>query len=158
MYYLWIDNNTITGKSDLYQDDVFTATRYQIEVPEEVYNNSEKYIATVNQDNVVEVVLDPDYETKQAEKEAERIGNLKLTKRVFALALQQFGITYAQIKELVATNEQAEMEWDLCVELERKNPLLDTMAAQLNVSPETLDMIFRKANGEDVGDDNNVAE
>ena len=71
-----------------------------------------------------------------------------MTKRVFAIALQQLGITYSQIKELVATNEQAQMEWDLCVELERKNPLLDIMAAQLGVSSETLDYIFRKANGE----------
>ena len=42
------------------------------------------------------------------------------------------------------------MEWDLCVELERGNPLLDVMAVQLNVTSEQLDYIFRKANGEDV--------
>lgn len=85
---------------------------------------------------------------EEAELERERIGSLTVTKRVFAIALQQLGITYSQIKELVATNEQAQMEWDLCVELERKNPLLDIMAAQLGVSSEMLDYIFRKANGE----------
>ena len=87
---------------------------------------------------------------EKAEAEKERIGRLKVTKRVFAIALQQLGITYSQLKALIATNEQAEMEWDLCVELERKNPLLDTMAAQLDVSPAMLDYIFRRANGEAV--------
>lgn len=96
------------------------------------------------------IVLNPDYEQEEAEKEAERIGNLQITKRVFMLGLQQLGVTYSQLKQLIATNEQAQMEWDLCVELQRKNPLLDIMAAQLSVSPAMLDYIFQKANGEDV--------
>jgi hypothetical protein len=87
---------------------------------------------------------------EQEQQEQERIGNLQVTKRVFALGLQQLGITYAQLKTLIATNEQAQLEWDLCVELQRNNPLLDLMAAQLGVSHEMLDYIFRKANGEDV--------
>ena len=95
-------------------------------------------------------VLNPNYENEQAEKERERIKKLKLTKRVFMLALQELGISYANLKTLIATNEQAQMEWDLCVELERGNPLLDVMAVQLNVTSEQLDYIFRKANGEDV--------
>lgn len=94
--------------------------------------------------------VDPDYEEKQAQAEAERIGNLTLTKRVFALALQGLGITYTQLKELIATNEQAQLEWDLSVQLERKNPLLDIMALQLGVTSPELDYIFQKANGEDV--------
>ena len=96
------------------------------------------------------VLKDEAWEEKQAQAEAERIGNLTLTKRVFALALQGLGITYTQLKELIATNEQAQLEWDLCVELERKNPLLDIMALQLGVTSPELDYIFQKANGEDV--------
>jgi len=89
-------------------------------------------------------------EEEKAEQERERIGNLQVTKRVFMLGLQELGITYTQLKELLATNEQAQMEWDLCVELQRKNPLLDVMASQMSVSSKMLDYIFRKANGEDV--------
>lgn len=85
-----------------------------------------------------------------AQKERERIGELQVTKRVFMLGLQQLGITYTQLKNLLTTSEQAQMEWDLCVELQRKNPLLDIMASQMGVSSEMLDYIFRKANGEDV--------
>ena len=92
--------------------------------------------------------LNPDFEAEQTQKEAERVGNLKCTKRVFALMLKELGITYTQLKTLIATNEQAELEWDLCVELERKNPLLDIMAGQLGVTPEQLDGLFKYANGE----------
>ena len=44
----------------------------------------------------------------------------------------------------------AKLEWDLCVELHRNNPLLDIMAAKLGVTSQQLDYIFRAANGEDV--------
>lgn len=96
-------------------------------------------------------VLCPHYTPEEKEEmEKERIGNLQITKRVFALALQQIGITYTQLKELISTSEQAQLEWDLCVELQRKNPLLDVMAAQMGISSQMLDYIFQKANGEDV--------
>lgn len=82
------------------------------------------------------------------EEEAERIGNLQCTKRVFMLMLQQLGITYSQVKALIATNEQAQMEWELCVELQRKNPLLDVMASQFGITSKQLDDLFKFANGE----------
>lgn len=85
---------------------------------------------------------------EKEEKERERISHLKCTKRVLALMLQQLGISYNQLKELIATNEQAQLEWDLCVELERCNPLLDIMGAQLGLSPEQIDIMFKYANGE----------
>lgn len=99
------------------------------------------------------VLKDDAWEEKEKQKELERIGNLQVTKRVFMLGLQQYGITYSQLKQLIATNEQAQMEWDLCVELQRKNPLLNIMGAELGITPETLDYIFRKANGEDIDND-----
>lgn len=89
-------------------------------------------------------------EEEKQEQELERIRNLQVTKRVFALGLQELGITYTQLKELIATSEQAQLEWDLCVELQRKNPLLDVMAAQMGISSQMLDYIFQKANGENV--------
>ena len=91
-------------------------------------------------------VLNPNYEQDMAAKEAERIGKLKVTKRVFALALQQLGITYTQLKEIIATNEQAQLEWDLCVDLERKNPLFDILAKKFGYTSNDIDNIFIKAN------------
>ena len=77
-----------------------------------------------------------------------RISKLTCTKRVFALMLQELGITYTMLKQLIATNEQAQLEWDLCVELQRSNPLLDVMAMQLGITAEQLDGLFMYANGE----------
>ena len=87
-------------------------------------------------------------EGEKAEQEQEHIKMLSCTKRDFALLLQEQGITYTQLKALIAQNEQAQLEWELCERLYRFNPLLDIMGAQLGVSSETLDYIFRKANGE----------
>jgi hypothetical protein len=84
----------------------------------------------------------------KTEEEKERIAHLTCTKRVFALMLQELGITYTMLKQLIATNEQAQLEWDLCVELQRSNPLLDVMALQLGVTSEQLDGLFKYANGE----------
>lgn len=102
-----------------------------------------KYIVENN-----ELVINPNFEEEQAQKEKERIAKLTCTKRVFALMLQELGITYTMLKQLIATNEQAQLEWDLCVELERQNPLLDVMALQLGITSEQLDGLFRYANGE----------
>ena len=141
-YYAFIQNNKIDGKG---QCQNLTEGFENIEITEEIYDSLDHYIYANGQ-----IVLNPNYEEEQAEKERERIGELQITKRVFMLGLQQLGLTYTQLKELIATNEQAQMEWDLCVELQRKNPLLDLMASQLGVSSQMLDYIFQKANGEDV--------
>lgn len=121
------------------------------------------YTEAQRMDFVVEYNHNQGYEIKETEEaieawgyteeeialqEKERIAKLTCTKRVFALMLQELGITYTILKELIATNEQAQLEWDLCVELERKNPLLDVMALQLGVTSEQLDGLFRYANGE----------
>ena len=95
-----------------------------------------------------EPTINPNFEAEQEIKERERVNKLTCTKRVFALMLQELGITYAQLKELIASNEQAQLEWDLCVELERGNPLLDVMAFQLGITSAQLDGLFKYANGE----------
>ena len=137
--YLSYQNNKIVGYTEEPQD----LTIYNLD---KVEYTEDEYVL----DGECYVLKDEAWEAEKQQEEKERIGNLKLTKRVFALALQEYGITYTALKELIATNEQAQLEWDLCVELERKNPLLDIMALQLGVSSEHLDYIFRKANGEDV--------
>ena len=139
-FYVFIQDEKINGKGQCKQ---LTEGVSNIVVEEEIYNDIEKYIY---QDG--EIVLNPNYEAEQAAKEAERVSKLTCTKRVFALMLQELGITYTMLKELIATNELAQLEWDLCVELERGNPLLDIMASQLGITSEQLDGLFKYANGE----------
>ena len=92
------------------------------------------------------ILKDAAWEEKQAQKERDRITNLTCTKRVFALLIQDLGISYSQLKEIIATNERAQLEWDLCERLERSNPLFDTMAQQLGITPSQIDEIFINAN------------
>jgi hypothetical protein len=129
------------GKIKFYTEQPLQAEFYNLDKVEET---DLEYVL----DGEEYVLKDEAWEEKQALIEQERIGNLKCTKRVFALMLQELGISYTQLKELIATNEQAQLEWDLCVELERKNPLLDIMALQLNITPAQLDGLFRYANNE----------
>ena len=115
----------------------------EIENPETGEKELVEYVETTKH---IEAWGYTEEEIEQAERE--RIANLTCTKRVFALMLQELGITYTMLKELIATNEQAQLEWDLCVELQRSNPLLDVMAMQLGVTAGQLDGLFRYANGE----------
>lgn len=121
----------------------------QLEVKElpEDYNYNGNYIIVDG-----ELVKNPNYEKEQEEKAKKHIQMLSCTKRDFALLLQEYGVTYTQLKEKIATNEQAQLEWDLCERLYRFNPLLDVMASQLGITSEQLDMIFKTANGENSGE------
>ena len=129
------------GKIKFYTEEMLNPSFYELDRQE--YTEDEYVL-----DGEEYVLKDEAWEEKQVQAEKERIGNLTCTKRVFALMLQELGISYSQLKELIATNEQAQLEWDLCVELERKNPLLDIMALQLGITAEQLDGLFRYANGE----------
>lgn len=116
-----------------------------IEIGEEVYNNFDDY----KYDNG-QIIEKSEEEKKQEEeqKRQEHIKSLQCTKRVFALMLQELGISYSQLKELVNSDEQAQLEWELCVELLRSNPMLDLMAGQLGITSEQLDKLFLYANKE----------
>ena len=95
------------------------------------------------------LILNPDYEHEEEEKEKERVANLTCTKRVFVLMLEQLGFDYfEQIEPLIEANRQAKLEWALCVELQRKNPLLDVVASEIGVTSKQLDDLFKYANGE----------
>lgn len=129
------------GKIKFYTEEQLDQEFYNLEKVEET---ELEYVL----DGEEYVLKDEAWEEKQEQAEKERIAKLTCTKRVFALMLQELGITYTILKQLIATNEQAQLEWDLCVELERQNPLLDVMALQLGITSEQLDGLFRYANGE----------
>lgn len=152
MYYANIDSQdklVCIGLCPMAADEYGSEDVKNIEVSEEVYNNAQEYGTNYYIYSGGEIVLNPDYETEQAEKEAERVGHLKCTKRVFILMLEQLGYDYyEQILPLIEANRQAKLEWDLCVELERNNPLIDILAAQVGVTSEQIDNLFKYANGE----------
>lgn len=110
---------------------------------------------TIQQDDLYyviegnELVINPDYEEQKQARESERVSHLTCTKRVFVLMLEELGIDYfEQVQPKIEANRQAKLEWELCVELERVNPLLDLIGAELGITPEQIDKLFKYANGE----------
>ena len=144
MYFL-IKDNEIFGYQEPPSADksvtMVVATENQNRNVEEYGLNYYKYY---NGD----IVYNENYEREKEQERRDYINSLQCTKRVLALALKEFGITYTQLKEIIATSEDAQLEWDLCVELQRSNPLLDTFGEMLGITPEQIDLIFLFANGD----------
>lgn len=137
------------GNCEMVQDRYGSEDVKNIEVSEEVYNNAIEYGTNYYTYSEGAIILNPNYEQEEVAKEAERVSHLKCTKRVLALILQQLGFDYfTQIKPMIESNSQAALEWELCIELERCNPLLDIFGQQLGISPAQIDAIFKYANGE----------
>lgn len=146
MYYFLIKETNVIGLS---QCPCQSEGCICVEVTQEQYNLAQEkgnnYFVYEND----EIVINPNYEEEQRQKEREHILSLTCTKRVFALMLQELGVDYiTQLKPLIESNPQAQLEWELCVELLRNNPLLDLMASQLGITSDQLDKLFQYANGE----------
>lgn len=130
-------------------DEYGSSNVQNIEVSETIYNNAHTYGTYYYVYKNNKIIINPDYETEKQAKENERISHLKCTKRVFVLMLEQLGLDYfEQIEPLINANRQAKLEWELCVELERSNPLLDVIGVELGVTHDQLNKLFQYANGE----------
>lgn len=88
-----------------------------------------------------------EYKQIQERKEKERIARLSMTKLDFAKYIQNYGIAYSQLKNILNSDENVQMQWDLCERVYRFNPLLDELAKDFGITPEQLDAMFKLANG-----------
>lgn len=130
------------GQIKFYSEQPLDIVLYKLDKVEET---QDEYVL----DGDSYVLKDESWEEKQALIEKERIARLSCTKRDFALMLQEMGVDYfTQLKPLIDSNAQAQLEWELCERLYRFNPMIDLMAGQLGVTPEMLDGLFQYANGE----------
>lgn len=130
------------GQIKFYTEQPLDIVLYKLDKVEET---QDEYVL----DGETYVLKDESWEEKQALIEKERIARLSCTKRDFALMLQEMGVNYfTQLKPLIDSNPQAQLEWELCERLYRFNPMIDLMAGQLGVTPEMLDGLFQYANGE----------
>jgi hypothetical protein len=81
-------------------------------------------------------------EEEIAQKERERIAQLKLTKREVFLGLYQAkSVTPDMIKAQI-TDPQALIEFEYANDYYRGNPLIDVIGATLGITPEQLDKFF----------------
>ena len=119
-----------------------------IEITEEVYNNIERYIY-----NGTDLVLDPDYEEKQAQKERERLDALTLTPADVERALYKAkGMDFDDLKALIAQQiPQVDIK-GLSIEFRAKDfyrgamaggmRLFDVVGALLGYSTDDMDYLF----------------
>lgn len=119
----------------------------------EKYRNDNDSFKVINNE-WVDITNTQEYIDIKEAKEKERVANLECTKRVFVLMLERLGIDYFnQLLPEIEANRQARLEWELCVQLQRKNPLLDQIALRFGVTSAQLDILFKIANGEATVDD-----
>lgn len=129
--------NTETNELSKAQCKCIDDNVINIEIGEEVYNNFERYIYQNG-----EIVINPNYEAEQAQKERERIAKLSLTKREVFLGLYQAkGVTPDMIRATI-TDPQALIEFDYANDYFRGNPLIDIVGASLGITSEQLDRFF----------------
>ena len=145
-YYAFIQDDKIVGKGQCPQ---LTDGVANFEITEEVYNNIDHYIW-----NGDDVVLDPDYDEKQAQKEAERIAQLHLTRGdVFRALLLARQVTRQQIRALIEqmpdetpeeqiAKEYALIDFDESLDFYRGVALIDTLGQQLGISSDAMTQFF----------------
>jgi hypothetical protein len=127
-----IDEETIEAKIELVKEN--HPTYYALEANEILVDG--------------EVKIDPNYEEKQAQKEAERIGKLSLTKREVFLGLYHAkGITPEMIRNQIK-DQSALIEFDYANDYYRGNPLINEVGIMLGITPEQLDKFFEDGNYE----------
>lgn len=87
-------------------------------------------------------------EERREEEIKELLPSLTCTKRVLVLMLEQLGKDYfEEIKPLINNNRQAKLEWELCGEVKRDNPLVNIIGNELNINDKQIDKLFLYANG-----------
>ena len=103
------------------------------------------------------LVLDADWENKQAQIEKERIAMFSLTRGdVFRGLLMAKGVTRAQLRAMIETNEllsvvekeMALIDFDEALNFYRGNALIDTVGLALGITSEQLDKFFEDGNYE----------
>ena len=146
-YYVFIENEKINGEG---QVKCLNENILNIEVDFDVYNNIEKYIYLNG-----EIVLNPNYEQEQAQKERERIAKLFLTGADVERGIYQAkGMDFEDIVELVETLIFAEAPQVQGIDLKalkielkanhfyRGNPYVNAVGALLGFTSEQLDCFF----------------
>ena len=137
-YYIYIENDKLNGCGQCRQ---LTEGVINLEVEQLMYyeysSNPEMYIWDGEN-----VVIDPEYEEKQAQKEKERIAKLKLTKREVFLGLYQAKQVTPDMIKAQITDPMALIEFEYANDYYRFNPLINVVGATLGITPEQLDKFF----------------
>lgn len=93
-----------------------------------------------------ELILNPNYEKEEEDKEKERISMLSLTKREVFLALYKDKEITPEVLRARITSPEALIEFDYAEKYYRGNPLINQIGDMLGYTPKDLNYLF--INGE----------
>ncbi len=144
-YYAFIQNNKIDGKG---QCPCLNENIVNFDISEEVYNDIDRYIWDGSN-----IVLDPDYDEKQAQKERERLDSLTLTPADVERALYKAkSMDFEDLKALIAEQIPTVDLKGLAIEFRAKDfyrgaiangiRLFDVVGALLGYTPQDMDYLF----------------
>ena len=144
-YYAFIEDNKINGTG---QCPVLNENIVSFEITEDVYNNIDHYIW-----DGTDVVLDPDYEEKQAQKERQRLDALTLTPADVERALyREKQMDFDDLKALIVQQLPQVDVKALSIEFRAKDfyrgamygnmRLFDVVGALLGYTPADMDYLF----------------
>ena len=147
MFYAYVNiaDNQILGSGECPRKD---ETTLSVAISEEVYNDIERYIYSEGR-----IILAPDWEEKQAQKERERLDGLALTPSDVERALYKAkGMDFDDLKALIAQQAPQLDLKALAIEFRANNfyrgvtvgnmRLIDAVGAMLGYSPEDMDYLF----------------
>ena len=135
MYYAHIKDNKLV---DITQCKYIGEEWINLEVSQDIFDDSEKYIYSNG-----EIILNPNYETEQAQKERQRLNLLNLTKADVLLALyQDKGITPEDIKTMLKDNVPALIKFDYASSYYRGDEVVNALGLALGYTTEEMDYLF----------------
>lgn len=117
-----------------------------MEISEDIYNNSDMYIW---QDG--ELIVNPNYEEEQAQKERERLNMLSMTALDFIKALQSFGLTLEQINAYLESNLAVKMQLTYCqnVYCGIVKALMPVTVGDITITADMIETAFKVKNSAD---------
>lgn len=153
MYYANINSkNILVGieKSILSKDEYGSSNVQNIEVSEEIYNNAKQYGSNYYIYSNGQIILNPNYEQEQKQKEAERIGELTMTALDFITFLRQCGLTLEQIKAYLDSNIELDTQLKYCQNVYCKvaRSVMPITVGNITITAEMVETAFKVKNGE----------
>lgn len=153
MYFAQINSkNILTGidKTVMSVDEYGSRDVLNIEVSEEVYNNARQYGNDYYIYSNGEIIPDPDYEQKQAQKEAERVGNLTMTALDFITFLRRSGLSLEAIRAYLDSNIELDTQLKYCQNVYCKvaKSVMPITLGDITITAEMVEQAFKLKNGE----------
>ena len=136
--------------SELVEDEYGSTDVLNIEVSEEVYNNAQLYGSNYYIYDNGEIVLNPNYEQEQAQKEYERVGELTMTALDFITFLRTCGLSLETIRNYLNDNIELDTQLKYCQNVYFKvvREVLPITVGEITITKEMAEAVFKTKNGE----------